>query len=159
MCLQRTPPLSSIKFLRPNVLSNAELCLPGNVQARELDWTALQTLKSWSTSDTIVPPYDLIFTSDTIFSPELSLALLTAIHLLCTLSIEISLPAPLVYLALENRDPRLVDGVLKRARNDFNFSTKRVKQAKVSAALRKGGLDWSADEWEGIEIWTLALDS
>ena len=96
-------------------------------------------------------------TSDTIFSRDLAAHLLRTIHSLCTISIANGGEAPLVYVALENRDPGLVDLTLLQARETWGFSVARVPHLKVSSALKKGGIDWAQDEWEGIEIWTLSL--
>ena len=78
--------------------------------------------------------------------------LLRTIHHLS--SISGSAPA---YVAIENRDPLLVSKTLQDARDVWKFDVTRVPNAKLTAALKKGGVNWADDEWEGVEIWKLQL--
>ncbi|KAG9001616.1 hypothetical protein FRB95_011418 [Tulasnella sp. JGI-2019a] len=111
---------------------------------------------------TISPPFDLIITSDTIFSVDLSPHLIRTIHHLCQLSAvavndEDKLRYPIVYLALENRDPITTNRALDEARDVWGFTLTRVLQSKVGSAMKRGGVDWTPEEWEGVEIWRLTL--
>ncbi|KIO21071.1 hypothetical protein M407DRAFT_130728 [Tulasnella calospora MUT 4182] len=173
--------------LKPNVASNPQT---GAVQARELDWSVAPLAWKWNDSLSItspgsgpsetseesdrskparaadmtstLPPFDLIFTSDTIFSAELAPHLLRTIQHLAHISgvsgskVEQVLYPP-AYLALENRDPLLVDKTLRQANDVWGFEVSRVPHIKVSSAMRKGGVNWEDEEWEGVEIWRLQL--
>lgn len=67
-------------------------------------------------------------------------------------------PYPPVLLALERRDPFLIDSALSLARENFGFDTTRVPARKVRKAVdRHGGKHWSRESWEGVEIWELRL--
>lgn len=108
------------------------------------------------------PPFDLIITSDTIFSVDLTPHLIRTIHHLCRSSgvqtkASDAIQCPPVYLALENRDPITTDRALDEAKNTWGFSLTRIPNNKVNAAMRRGGVDWTEDEWEGVEIWKLML--
>ena len=70
-----------------NILANSSVLSPSaTVQARELDWTVPSTAWSWSnphsitnpsgchsrsSTDLLTPPFDIIFTADTVYSPHL----------------------------------------------------------------------------------------
>ncbi|KAG9043018.1 hypothetical protein FS837_010133 [Tulasnella sp. UAMH 9824] len=175
--------------LKPNVTSNPQ---PGIVQARELDWGVVPSTWIWDDPDSITstgikssetsgkpahfkppsdadmtsisPPFDLIFTSDTIFSAELAPHLLRTIQHLARISglsgskVE-RVSYPPAYLALENRDPLLVEKTLRQANEVWGFEVSRVPHSKVNSAMRKGGVNWEDEEWEGVEIWKLQLVS
>lgn len=170
--------------LKINITDNPQT---GVVQVRELDWSVAPSAWKWNdpvsitsprnepsqtseqfdqpklTSDVeMSPPFDLIITSDTIFSAELAPHLLRTIQHLAQISGVSGTKAgqvlhPPAYLALENRDPFLVDKTLREAKDVWGFDVSRVPHAKVGAAMRKGGVDWEDEEWEGIEIWKLQL--
>lgn len=146
----------------------------GTVQARALDWTvppeqwtwdnpraiacaegALPTQTGEGTSVPLGPPFDLIITADTIYSPALAGPLLRTLKSLCRQSITQgtkSSRTPPIYLCLERRDPVLVDQVLADAAKDW--TVKRVPHGKLSHAMEKGGVSWEKSEWEDVEVWT-----
>ncbi|KAG8853389.1 hypothetical protein FRB96_008179 [Tulasnella sp. 330] len=111
---------------------------------------------------TLGPPFDLIITSDTIFSVDLSPPLIRTIHHLCQASgfvvaDEDKPRYPIVYLALENRDPITTNRALDEARDVYGFTLTKVLHSKVGGAMKRGGVDWTPEEWEGVEIWRLTL--
>ena len=157
-------------MLQKNIDSN-RLNLPegsGTIQTRELDWTVEPEHWTWThpsvigsfdysnldaPTETLRPPFDLILTADTLYCPQLAGPLLRALH---TLS---STNRPPIYVALERRDPRLVDGVLQQARDSWSFSVQRIPDKKVTKAMVKAGCKWDKTEWEGVEIWKLILQT
>ncbi|KAG8899072.1 hypothetical protein FRB99_006953 [Tulasnella sp. 403] len=171
--------------LQPNVTTNTSLS-SGRVRAKELDWTTPPLEWRWDNPSsvtcsaekeainevddiampTIDPPFDLIISSDTIFSAELAPCLLRTMAHLSKISrvppASAETPGgkayyPPVYLAIENRDPLLVAKTLNEAREEWGFGLTRVPHTKVSATLKTGGVDWDEEEWEGVEIWVLTL--
>ena len=157
----------------------------GTVQARALDWTVPPEQWTWDNPRSIAscaeteantasqtasvgsasegggehtllgPPFDLIITADTIYSPALTGPLLRTLKALCQQSIAQgtkSSRTPPIYLCLERRDPALVDQVLADAAKDW--TVKRVPHSKLSHAMEKGGLSWEKSEWEDVEVWT-----
>ncbi|EIW60008.1 uncharacterized protein TRAVEDRAFT_118360 [Trametes versicolor FP-101664 SS1] len=164
--------------LADNISSNLSR-LPvdsGTVQVRILDWTVPPDRWLWDDPQTIAsseaekpqsavpqapvlgPPFDLILTSDTIYSPDLVTPLLRALHGLCLASASELRTTP-VYLCLERRDPALVDHALSEARDSWNFKVERIPHKKLAKALEKSGAHWEKGDWEGVEIWKLALRS
>lgn len=169
--------------LRHNAQQNApsESAGSGSIQVRELDWTVPPSNWSWdnpsvvasSTSneqvplptdgtDLLGPPFDLILSSDTLYSPTLVTPLLRTLRTLSLASQQqqqqrSSTRFPPVYICLERRDPALIDAALAEARSDFGFVVERVPHRKLCKAMEKTGLDWAREEWEGIEIWKLVL--
>ncbi|EIW85023.1 hypothetical protein CONPUDRAFT_48316 [Coniophora puteana RWD-64-598 SS2] len=161
--------------LRTNIASNARH-LPGAIQARELDWTVPPEHWDWAndhaiaaahraqsateseTAGRLAPPFDLIVSSDTLYNPALVEPLLRSLRALAVASVSsTSGRAPPVYVCLERRDPALIDHALACARSTYDFDTERIPHKKVSRALERGGLAWSREAWEGIEIWKLVL--
>jgi protein N-lysine methyltransferase METTL21D len=158
--------------LRRNILSNASVISPSAIiQARELDWSVLSEFWSWTDRDSITnttasapstpdeellkPPFDIILTSDTVYSPDLVQPLLDTIHSLVQLSTTSTRPPP-CFLCLERRDPQLVDMFLARAR-EMNFNISRVPYQKLKRALDRTGIDWSREDWDAVELWKLQL--
>jgi hypothetical protein len=157
----------------------------GSIEIRELDWTVPPENWTWNDDTTIAstcersqaasdctlplsqvnsgsqgPPFDLIVTSDTIYSPELVLPLLRSLHALCQMSRKSSasnIRSPPVYLCLERRDPALIDRTLAEAKNVWGFTAVRILHRKIAKAMDKGGVKWPREDWEGIEIWKLTL--
>ena len=137
----------------------------GSIHTRELDWTVDPALWTWShptiiashdyytnahpSTDTLGPPFDLILTADTLYTPHLVGPLLRVLHALSAID------SPPIYLALERRDPRLADDALQEARDLWSFSVQRVPHKKVTRAMLKAGCKWNAVDWEGVEIWKL----
>lgn len=151
--------------LRRNILANAQAISPSaRVQARELDWTVPASVWSWSDSlsitnpsstqkeDLLIPPFDIIFTADTVYSPTLVQPLLDTIYALSNLS---NRPPP-CYLCIERRDPPLVDAFLTRAR-EMGFSVSRIAHQKLVRALERADVHWSKDDWDAVELWKLHL--
>ncbi|TCD60575.1 hypothetical protein EIP91_009847 [Steccherinum ochraceum] len=154
----------------------------GSVQVRTLDWTVPPNEWSWdhptfvahpdplvacaapacstgSPSTPIGPPFQLIVSADTVYSASLVSPFLRTLHHLCTLSRDAS-PSrrpPPVYVCLERRDPALVVQTLSQAKQEWGFLVERVPHKKVHKAMVKGGLNWSSEDWEGIEIWKFML--
>lgn len=107
------------------------------------------------------PPFDLIISSDTLYSPEITHPLLRTLHALSRSSISAtgtSNRSPPVYLCLERRDPELIDRALTEARDTFDFLAQRVPHRKLARALERGGAIWDKNDWEGIELWKLTLN-
>ncbi|KAF8522239.1 hypothetical protein BU17DRAFT_44747 [Hysterangium stoloniferum] len=137
----------------------------GIIETRELDWTVEPENWTWShpsiiashdhrresDSESLSPLFDLILTADTIYKTELIVPLMRSLHVLSTTS------NPPIYLALERRDPILIDNALQLAQGMWSFSAQRVSCKKISKAMLKAGCKWDKGEWEGVEIWRLVL--
>ncbi|KAI0831433.1 hypothetical protein BC628DRAFT_1415934 [Trametes gibbosa] len=148
----------------------------GSVQVRVLDWSVPPDQWVWDHAQTIAssqpgkphpalqpgslhaPPFDLILTSDTIYSADLVTPLLRALHALCRLSAS-EVRSPPVYLCLERRDPALADYALSQAKDPWNFKVERIPHKKLAKAIEKAGAHWEKSDWEGVEIWKLSLRS
>lgn len=159
--------------LERNIRNNSSV-LPldsGTAHARSLDWTVPPEEWSWDNpkvigcampspsptppgeeKDLLGPPFDLIITADTVFSPALTTPLLRTLKAMCDYSVTAGTKAPPIYLCLERRDPLLVDQVLADAAKIW--TVKRVPHNKLSHAMQKSGLEWDKSEWEDVEIWT-----
>lgn len=148
----------NINTNRPNLPKNS-----GIIQAQELDWTVEPDNWIWSStvashephnlvaqSRTLCPPFDLILTADTLYSPDLIAPLLRTLYFL-------SAPPsrPPIYLILERRDASLADDALQQAREVWSFSVQRVPDKKVAKGMAKAGCKWDRVEWMGVEIWKL----
>lgn len=175
--------------LRRNIDANSA-SLPahsGTIEIRELDWTILPEKWTWDSStaistslpatentqqpglssdqrskSTLVPPFDLIVSADTVYSLELVQPLLRTLHALCTASIQFNpltaqSRSPPVYLCIERRDPTLVDIALTEAQNMWGFSISRIPHRKISKSMEKHGLKWAREDWDGVEIWKLTM--
>ncbi|EDR14800.1 uncharacterized protein LACBIDRAFT_305911 [Laccaria bicolor S238N-H82] len=131
----------------------------GRVEIHELDWLVSPAEWKWDITSGSNPPYDLIYSADTVYKSELVEPLLRTIHALSTLSRFSSSPprSPLVLLCVERRDPPLLDRLLDDARNIWNFSVERIPRKRLSKALNKHGAQWDNADWEGIELWKLRL--
>lgn len=104
-----------------------------------------------STSESTIIPYDMIITTDTLYSPLLTLPLLSTLRSFSLLSLSSS-PPP-IYVALETRDPALIAHSLALAK-EMGFSLKKIALGRVDKTLGKSGWGWEdREEWEGIEIW------
>lgn len=172
--------LPNIRQNLPALHSALSLSHPPIVQARELDWTAPPSSWDWSRSGngssissdwedpytrsqkekalaqgtilkeetTILPPFDLIVTTDTIYHPSLLPALLSTLKHLSLIS-----SAPPILLALERRDPALIDSALDEARR-WGFECKRVGGPRIGKSVERH-LGWKKEDWEGVEVWKL----
>ncbi|KAI0797884.1 hypothetical protein C8Q75DRAFT_739968 [Abortiporus biennis] len=167
--------IASVLF--PNITRNLPTLPPGagTIQVRSLDWLKLPEEWNWQDPVSIAPsspkthewleegemlepPFDLILSADTLYSPSLSEPLLRTLHALAMKSVKAtSGHAPPVYICLERRDPILIDQVLADARDHWNFVTERIPHKKVAKALERGGLQWEREDWDGVEIWKLSM--
>jgi protein N-lysine methyltransferase METTL21D len=142
----------------------------------ELDWTVPPEKWTWSGShsiaslevlplanesiqDTPRPPFDLIITADTLYHDELVAPLLRTLHHLVSISSLPNRPSPKCFVALERRDPALIDRALASAREDWAFACERVPPRKLVKAMVRAGLQWAKEDWEGLEIWELSLSA
>jgi len=106
------------------------------------------------------PQFDLLITADTLYAADLITPLLRTLHNLCVASEAVAetghqSKAPLIYLALENRDPTLVSLFFAAAREDWNFSTTQIPTRRIQKALDRSNVKWERSDWEGVEVWKL----
>ena len=156
--------------LRHNIAANLPH-LPtaaGSIQVRELDWTVESDRWVWSDPTRITPdgnasnkrgadaeellgpPFDLIISSDTLYDVSLVQPFFRTVRALAASGREIEpRKPPLFFLALERRDPRLIDGALACAPVPLT----QVPIKKVRKALERAGICWDRADWEGVEIW------
>lgn len=151
----------------------------GLIQVRELDWNVACDAWQWndplcvtpagdassSTSgdcganpepqgDLLGPPFDLIISSDTLYDVSLVQPFFRTVQALAASSRKIEpLKSPLFLLALERRDPQLIDHALACAPVPLT----RVPTKKVRKALERAGIHWKMSDWEGVEIWKGSL--
>ena len=148
------------------------------MECKELDWTVPNAQWTWdhptsiaghtlslsesssSGDPALTPPYDLILTADTLYTPELISPLLRSLHHLATLS---TLPdakhSCAVYLAVERRDPALMDHAFDECSTTWGFKVERIRSSKIKKSLERAGVSWVSDKslWEGVEIWRMRL--
>ncbi|OJA14835.1 hypothetical protein AZE42_00789 [Rhizopogon vesiculosus] len=165
--------------LRTNINANAHL-VPGCVHVRELDWgvdpegwtwddhcsiTSPALTRSEDGRNVIAPPFDLIVSSDTIYDVALVTPLFKTIHALSVLSYASALTPlspsispnsssckpPVIYLAVERRDPTLITTAFTRAGKEWGLLFQRIPDKKLRRA--GVGMGWDAKEWEGVEVW------
>ncbi|KAH8117329.1 hypothetical protein DFH11DRAFT_1839761 [Phellopilus nigrolimitatus] len=123
------------------------------------------------------PPFDLILTADTVYSPALISPLLRTLRHLCLLSLgatnssskspsssvnpsekSAKLKHPHLYLALEARDPVLVSSFFAEVRNTWGLAATQVPQRRVVRGMARVGLSgWARSDWEGVQIWKMQL--
>lgn len=156
-------PLIAHGILHSNLSSNRSTALSAPIlEARALDWFSPPSSWSWTTSPItpslssspspsheaplLQPPFDLILTTDSIYSPTLSTPLLRTLHALSPLS-------PPIYLSLEVRDPSLIDEFLESARTEWGFKCSKVEKGRLERLVR--GMGWEEEDWEGVEVWKL----
>ncbi|EAU88462.1 hypothetical protein CC1G_11934 [Coprinopsis cinerea okayama7 len=159
--------------LSKNIDLNATALPPasGTIQIRELDWTVEPDKWSWRNpvsvtssaptvnppSSLLQPPFDLIFSADTVYSRELVSPLLRTLHSLSTLSQSLSGRYPTILLCVENRDPILLAALFEEARQEWNFGVDRIPRTRLAKCIEKAGLGWDKEDWAGVEIWKLRL--
>lgn len=146
--------------LGTNCASSAASSLPGPLCAAPLDWFEDAEALSFPPAPH-APPFDLVTSADTVYDPSLCAPLLRTIAHLSLLGRH-SIPAP-VFLALERRDPLLVEAFLAAARDEHGFKLARVEHAKLRRLVERreaegGTLGWEDEgDWEGVEVWRLKL--
>ncbi|CDZ97494.1 Nicotinamide N-methyltransferase-like [Phaffia rhodozyma] len=144
----------------------------GSVVGRELDWTVDPADWNWVENPSSVtsqwvdpssvtsvgtcstrfspapagPPFDLILTTDTIYLPSLLPHLLKTLKTLSSLS-----GHPPILLALERRDPALVDRSLDEFLN-AGFEAKMVNKGRLKKSVDRH-LGWAKSDWDGVEVW------
>ncbi|KAI0318641.1 hypothetical protein OF83DRAFT_1056493 [Amylostereum chailletii] len=148
--------------------------LSGDIQVRELDWTVPPDNWNWqhpvsiashsfpltpedTATSALRPPFDLIISSDTLYTSQLVQPLFRTLHAAASRSLTPSGRSVPVYLCIERRDSDLIDKALADAQHIWGFSVDRIPHRKVVKAMEKGGLKWSPDQWDGVEIWKLQL--
>lgn len=149
-------------------------CDSGDIHVRVLDWTVPPERWVWDNNKCIAssadnsasahevsnpatPPFDLIISSDTVYTAEIAAPLLRTLHTLSISSI-VSFRPPPIYLCVERRDSTLIDSTLTEAKDKWGFQVDRVPQKKIARAMEKGGLKWDREDWDGVEIWKLILN-
>lgn len=94
--------------------------------------------------------YDMVVTTDTIYAPNMTPALWAAIERVC--SPREGRRTPTLYIALERRDPRVVDAALEMGRAK-GCTLRRIAQGRLVKALERAGWHWNPEDWEGVEVW------
>ncbi|KAF8969997.1 hypothetical protein BDZ97DRAFT_1915092 [Flammula alnicola] len=148
----------------------------GTIQIRELDWSVPPEKWTWDhelviashseltsaaavSLTSLCPPFDLIFSADTVYSTELIEPILRTLHALSILSASTSgSHFPPILLCIERRDPVLVDRLLTDAKGKWQFSVERIPHKKVIKAVEKAA-QWDKSEWDGVELWKLKLNA
>ncbi|KAL1408937.1 hypothetical protein Q8F55_005751 [Vanrija albida] len=135
------PVLSSV--LSPNLDAGARvLGANARVEAAELDWVRVA---AEGLPPSLVAP-DIVVTTDTVYAPHLIAPLWATLAAVCARG------KPAVYIALERRDPRMVDAGLEAGR-DAGFELRRVAHGRVAKALDRAGWRWAPEDWAGVEVW------
>lgn len=140
------PALSSV--LRSNIEANASVMARsgGTVDVRALDWEEfiddaagnLARTKEWASQSLGADQsFDTLITTDTIYHPSLIRPLLCTLRAFSLLG-PATQRTPPILVALERRDPALVDAALQQAR-EMGFDTKRVGQGRIGKCLQKAG--------------------
>lgn len=149
-----------LALLRQNVQLNAAN-LPGSVTVRELDWCVLPEQWDWDHPSTITgsnnaqpthPPFDLVITADTFYTPRLTPHLVRTLQALTRATptdVPSDLPKPTTYVALERREPEVIDSALGQIPGTLT----RIPHKKLIKAMHALGWKWDATEWEGVEVW------
>ncbi|TXT10695.1 hypothetical protein VHUM_02200 [Vanrija humicola] len=91
---------------------------------------------------------DTLVTTDTLYAPHLIQPLWATLAAMCAGRDR----PPAVYLALERRDPRLVDAGLDGGR-EAGFELRRIAHGRVVKALDRAGWRWAPEDWAGVEVW------
>lgn len=118
----------------------------GTVESCALDWFGAD----WLLPSAWTAPVDIVFTADTIYAPELIAPLWQTVRRLCNERTQ-------VLVCVERRDPALIERALEEAQDAFGFSMDRVPAKKLARSLKKGGVEWEKEDWEGVELWKLQL--
>lgn len=168
------PVLSTV--LKPNIIANSHSVYVSTIECKELDWTVPTAEWAWDQPTsiakhsqqvipgelTLAPPYDMIITADTLYTPDLITPLLRSLHHIATLStLQGAKHSCPVYLAVERRDPQLMDRAFDECATVWGFKVERIRTIKIKKALEKASVTWVNDKslWEGVEIWKMRLPS
>lgn len=119
--------------LRPNVGQTVEVA--------ELDWFDL------SGSSLVDEEWDIIVTADTVYAQHLLPGLWDAIQAAVK-----GKTATTVYVAMERRDPGLVDAAIAMG-SERGCVLRKVSSGLIEKAIAKAGWDWAVEDWEDVEIW------
>jgi hypothetical protein len=161
------PSLQSV--LMPNIELNSKLAPPswGQIRAKSLDWFdylpssssdlehTVEKARNWMEENEPEPldSYDMIITTDTLYSPSLTLPLLYTLRSFSLLSqSSVSFKPPPILVALEQRDPTLITSALSQAKK-MGFEVKKIAQGRIAKCLDKSGWGWNEKDWEGVEVW------
>lgn len=137
----------------------------GDATVRELDWFVDPDEWDWSGARAIAPregsktdndiiigpSFDLIVTADTLYRQDLVAPLLRTIKAISIQSRK-GKRFPPVFVALERRDPEVIERALELAKEE-GFGCKKITDGKVRKCLDAVGFKWDKEDWEGVEIW------
>ena len=150
------PVLSNV--LRPNIIDGLGVIRASRgsgaraetdpIQVVPLDWEgeAFEQISAVMQEEREI---SMIVSTDTIYHPPLVYPFFRAIASVS----ERMRTAPLVLLAIERRDGRMVDSALDMGRS-MGIELKKVGKGRVEKAVEKAGWGWKAGiGWEGVEIW------
>jgi len=135
----------------------------GRITAQVLDWTMDPASWTWlceAASDgggARTPAFELISTSDSIYSEQLVKPLVRTIQHLSETALQIKSKAPDVYLAYEHRDDAQYEAFLSEAER-AGLRVKKVPTVKVRKAVSKA-YGWRPEQYEGISVVHMKLHS
>ncbi|KAH7889294.1 hypothetical protein F5I97DRAFT_499636 [Phlebopus sp. FC_14] len=160
--------------LRRNIAANLHQLSTdaGSIQVRVLDWTVPSDSWQWddpmritpdgdhpseshrTLEELLDPPFDLIVSSDTIYDSSLIDPFFRTLRALSLAGLQGSASvtppkSPVVLLALERRDPELINTALLRA----PVPLVQVPTKKIRKVLERTGMHWDGADWEGVEVW------
>ncbi|OAV96180.1 hypothetical protein PTTG_03415 [Puccinia triticina 1-1 BBBD Race 1] len=121
---------------------------PGNLNSRSLSVGQTQPLVDGD--GLAATPIDLIVSADTVYAVELIRPLLNT---LSTLSARSPKP-PMIHLALERRDPSLVDKFFQMA-VEMGFRATQIEPNRLRKMVESMG--WIDEDWEAVEVWKLSM--
>lgn len=143
----------------------------GGVVVRELDWFVAPEEWDWGREISIAPPrgirvttedcngispyFDVVVTADTLYVKELVAPLVRTMKALSVTSKK-GRRCPPVFVALERRDPEVIDYALDLAKKE-GFDCRRIPDARLTKCLESAGVKWEKEDWDGVEIWKLTL--
>jgi protein N-lysine methyltransferase METTL21D len=131
--------------LRPNIAANPIHGTASSIAVVDLDWC--RPVPSG------IPPFiDAIFSSDTVYSHELIGPLLRTIN-------SLSHASTVVYLALERRDPQLIDDFFQAARSQWGFVCSRVAPNRIKRSLKYARVEIASKHLNAVEVWKLRRPS
>ncbi|RSH84742.1 uncharacterized protein EHS24_006266 [Apiotrichum porosum] len=140
-----------LSVLSRNV-GNCAASLPagsGSVRVAELDWLAEDRPAAIAALD--LPHIDMVVTADTVYAPHLSPALWATLAAVCRPDPAAGHAGVPLYIALERRDPGLVDSSLEIGRQ-AGCDLRRVAHGRVAKIVERTW-GWKPEDWEGVEVW------